>query len=64
MSGADAARSRAQMPPGTGGILDRRSLAGHPHLAALLRPGLKVLDVGCATGPTSSRCRLPPSSTS
>jgi SAM-dependent methyltransferase len=50
MTGANAARDRAQMPPGTASVLDRRTLDGHPHLAALLRPGVKVLDVGCATG--------------
>jgi SAM-dependent methyltransferase len=39
------------MPPGTAGILDRRSLTtSHRRLAALLRPGLRVLDVGCGTG--------------
>jgi SAM-dependent methyltransferase len=38
------------MPAATGSILDRRSLAGHRQLAAVLRPGLRVLDVGCATG--------------
>jgi SAM-dependent methyltransferase len=39
------------MPPGTAGILDTRSLAtSHRRLAALLRPGLRVLDVGCGTG--------------
>jgi SAM-dependent methyltransferase len=33
------------------GILDRRTLsADHRRLAALLRPGMRVLDVGCGTG--------------
>lgn len=42
---------RAVMPQGTGRILDERSLdADHAALAALLRPGLTVLDVGCGTG--------------
>lgn len=51
MSDARTARQRAEMPAGTGTILDRRSLAsGHRRLASLLRPGLKVLDVGCGTG--------------
>jgi SAM-dependent methyltransferase len=39
------------MPSGTTAILDARSLAtAHRRLAALLRPGLAVLDVGCGTG--------------
>ena len=39
------------MPPGTESFLDTRSLAAdHPNLAALLRPGMAVLDVGCGTG--------------
>jgi len=39
------------MPEGTSAILDTRSLAtAHRRLAALLRPGLAVLDVGCGTG--------------
>ncbi|PYM94659.1 MAG: ubiquinone biosynthesis methyltransferase UbiE [Candidatus Rokuibacteriota bacterium] len=47
----DVARRRAHMPEGTGAILDTRSLAtDHRRLAALLRPGLAVLDVGCGTG--------------
>jgi len=44
------ARHRAEMPPETRPILDARSLGSHPRLAALLRPGLAVLDVGCGTG--------------
>ena len=50
MSDPDVARERARMPAGTGSILDRRTLGGYPQLAALLRPGLRVLDVGCGTG--------------
>lgn len=39
------------MPAGTAAILDARSLpTAHRRLAALLRPGLAVLDVGCGTG--------------
>jgi SAM-dependent methyltransferase len=39
------------MPPGTEKFLDVRSLAtDHAALAALLRPGMTVLDVGCGTG--------------
>ena len=50
-AGSDAARRRAHMPEGTSAILDTRSLAtAHRRLAALLRPGLSVLDVGCGTG--------------
>jgi SAM-dependent methyltransferase len=42
---------RAVMPPGTESFLDERSLAAdHAALAALLRPGMTVLDVGCGTG--------------
>jgi len=47
----DVATHRADMPHGTGAILDARSLAtGHRRLAALIRPGISVLDVGCGTG--------------
>jgi ubiquinone/menaquinone biosynthesis C-methylase UbiE len=47
----DLARRRAHMPDGTREILDFRSLgADQRRLAALLRPGLAVLDVGCGTG--------------
>jgi SAM-dependent methyltransferase len=39
------------MPEGAGAILDTRSLEmGNRRLAALLRPGFSVLDVGCGTG--------------
>jgi ubiquinone/menaquinone biosynthesis C-methylase UbiE len=45
------AKQRAHMPEGTQRILNARSLrTAHRRLAALLRPGLKVLDVGCGTG--------------
>jgi ubiquinone/menaquinone biosynthesis C-methylase UbiE len=47
----EVARRRAHMPEGTGAILDARALAtDHRRLAALLRPGLAVLDVRCGTG--------------
>ncbi len=39
------------MPEGTATILNARSLrTAHRRLAELLRPGLRVLDVGCGTG--------------
>lgn len=55
MTSSNVARDRAHMPAGTAGILDRRSLTdSHRQLASLLRPGMKVLDVGCATGAITS----------
>src|SRR2546428_5581888 len=39
------------LPEGPGAMLGTRSLGtGNRRLAALLRPGLSVLDVGCGTG--------------
>ena len=39
------------MPPGSGRILDTRSLAAsHRRLADLLQPAMRVLDVGCGSG--------------
>jgi len=50
-SADDVARDRAAMPSHTAAVLDRRSLTrDHRRLAALLRPGHSVLDVGCGTG--------------
>ena len=52
MPGPDStAERRAQMPQGTQLILNARSLeSGHRRLAALLKPGMAVLDIGCGTG--------------
>lgn len=48
---ASSASRRAFMPPGTEKFLDMRSLAAdNAGLAALLRPGMTVLDVGCGSG--------------
>jgi ubiquinone/menaquinone biosynthesis C-methylase UbiE len=51
-TGADErGRRRAHMPWGTTKIIGARSLErDHRRLAALLEPGLRVLDVGCGTG--------------
>jgi SAM-dependent methyltransferase len=45
-----AAPHRAEMPVGSERLLENRSLAGHRRLAALLQPGMRVLDVGCGSG--------------
>jgi SAM-dependent methyltransferase len=46
-----SASRRADMPTGTEAILDVRSLAAdYATLAAVLRPGMTVLDAGCGTG--------------
>ncbi len=51
MTDTKIARDRAEQPVGSDKVLDRRSLAGsHRQLAALLRPDMRVLDVGCGTG--------------
>ncbi len=51
MKPTDLARQRAEMPSGTGGILNSRTLASsHRRLLGILRPGMGVLDIGCGTG--------------
>lgn len=47
----EVARRRAHMPVGVSSFLNIRSLAAsHRRLAELLRPGMRVLDVGCGSG--------------
>ena len=51
MSTSPLAAGRAQMPEGSNRVLDERTLtASYRTLAALLKPGMAVLDVGCGTG--------------
>lgn len=48
---SDSARARAEMPTGTDQIVNSRTLdSDFPYLATVLRPGMSVLDVGCAGG--------------
>jgi SAM-dependent methyltransferase len=50
-AGDPVALSRATMPVGTEVLLETRTLAAsHRRLAELLRPGMRVLDVGCGSG--------------
>jgi len=45
------AYQRAEMPSGTNAVLDQRSLeASNANLLTVLRPGQRVLDVGCGSG--------------
>jgi SAM-dependent methyltransferase len=48
---SDSAERRARFPEHATAVLDARTLdTAHRRLAALLRPGMRVLDVGCGTG--------------
>ncbi len=50
-SDAEKAYRTAQMPEGTKGVLNARSLQNaHRGLGRKLRPGMSVLDIGCGTG--------------
>ena len=54
----DVTRGRAHMPEGTNAVLNTRSLAAsHRRLAEMLRPGMRVLDVGCGTGSLAVQIR-------
>jgi ubiquinone/menaquinone biosynthesis C-methylase UbiE len=51
MNPTPIAAARAKMPAGSNQILDQRTLeAAYRPLAALITPGMAVLDVGCGTG--------------
>ena len=51
MSTPSLAGDRARMPQGTSHLLDQRTLAAsYRSLAAYIKPGMAVLDVGCGTG--------------
>ncbi len=49
------AQNRAEMPQGTNRVLDRRTVQNaNRNLLELIKPGMKVLDVGCGSGTITS----------
>lgn len=53
-SSASIAAGRARFPASASVILDRRDLrTGNPGVIGLVRPGMRVLDVGCGSGSIS-----------
>ena len=51
MTNRKKAAERARMPEGAHAILNRRNLSnGNRRLKNHLRPGMRILDVGCGSG--------------